>query len=575
MPEVAYAEPNGLVRRTQAATFKPDDRFYRYQWNLDQMNAERTWGIQKGKTSVAVAVLDSGVAYEDYTDPRTGQSFRKAPDWGDTQFLPGYDFVNGDAHPNDDEYHGTHVASTIAEATNNGIGMAGLAFGCAIMPVKVLDQFGEGTFFDVAEGIDYAAEYSESGTKPVKVINLSLGSEGFSQTVKNAIDRAFSGGVLVVAAAGNSGKGVVEFPANLAERPGGGRPRRAQGEGLLLEHRGGPRLRGAGRQLRPRRQRGRRSATACSSRCPTRTSWRSAATTSSATAASTGRAWRRRTWRRRRRCSSPRASPTPPRCARRSSRRRSGSAARPPTAATTPTASASSGPRRPCRGWASTSARSRRRGAHDHPPGPFSPPRPSSPSPRPSRAAGEFAIEAQAGYFEMAASNSASALFDSSGGGTFGGAVRYTFWRGAFVSAGARTFSKEGERVFVSGADAAVQKLGFPLSIRLTPIFATAGYRFRNGKMIVPYAAVGGSITSYKEESEVAGEAFDTDRTKTGFVGAAGLEVGRGTFRFGAEVGLLGGARRAGPRRRLEGLRRGRPRRRLRRRQADRRVLRQ
>jgi len=140
--------------------------------------------------------------------------FRKAPDWGDTLFLPGYDFVNGDAHPNDDEYHGTHVASTIAEATNNGIGVAGLAFGCAIMPVKVLDQDGEGTFFDVAEGIDYAVEYSEGGTKPVKVINLSLGSEGFSQTVKSAIDRAVSGGVVVVAAAGNSGKGVVEFPAN-------------------------------------------------------------------------------------------------------------------------------------------------------------------------------------------------------------------------------------------------------------------------------------------------------------------------------------------------------------------------
>ena len=217
MPEVAYAEPNGLVRRTQGTTFKPDDRFYRYQWNLTQVNAERTWGIQKGTSSVAVAVLDSGVAYEDYTDPRTGQAFRKAPDWGDTKFLPGWDFVNGDAHPNDDEYHGTHVASTIAEATNNGTGMAGLAFGCAIMPVKVLDQFGEGTFFDVAEGIDYATEYTESGAHPVKVINLSLGSEGFSQTVKNAIDRAISRGVVVVAAAGNSGKGLVEFPANVAD----------------------------------------------------------------------------------------------------------------------------------------------------------------------------------------------------------------------------------------------------------------------------------------------------------------------------------------------------------------------
>lgn len=215
MPEVEYAEPNGLLRHSQAATFKPDDSFYRYQWNLTQMNAERTWSIQKGQPTVAVAVLDSGVAYEDYVDPRTGQSFRKAPDWGDTKFLPGYDFVNGDDHPNDDEYHGTHVASTIAEATNNGTGVAGLAFGCAIMPVKVLDQNGEGTFFDVAEGIDYAVEHEEGGKKPVKVINLSLGSEGTSQTVRSALERAWAAGVLTVAAAGNSGKGIVEFPANL------------------------------------------------------------------------------------------------------------------------------------------------------------------------------------------------------------------------------------------------------------------------------------------------------------------------------------------------------------------------
>ena len=215
LPEVQYAEPNGLVRKSQGATFSPDDRYYKYQWNLKQVNAERTWGIQKGKTSVAVAVLDTGIAYEDYTDPRTGVVYRKAPDWGDTVFLPGYDFVNGDDHPNDDEYHGTHVSSTIAEATNNSIGMAGLAFGCAILPVKVLDADGSGTFFDVAEGVDFAAAFTQNGQHPVKVINLSLGSEGYSETLKLAIDRAYSGGVLVVAAAGNSAKNTVEFPANL------------------------------------------------------------------------------------------------------------------------------------------------------------------------------------------------------------------------------------------------------------------------------------------------------------------------------------------------------------------------
>ncbi len=212
---VQYAEPNGLVRHSQAVTFTPNDQYYKYQWNLKMMNAERTWGIQKGASSVAVAVLDTGVAYEDYTDPLTGISYKKAPDWGDTVFLPGYDFVNGDTHPNDDEWHGTHVASTIAEATNNGLGVAGLAFGCAILPVKVLDADGSGTFFDVAEGIDFAVNFAQNGQHPVKVINLSLGSEGYSETMKQAIDRAFAQGILVVAAAGNSAKAAVEFPASL------------------------------------------------------------------------------------------------------------------------------------------------------------------------------------------------------------------------------------------------------------------------------------------------------------------------------------------------------------------------
>lgn len=214
LPGVAWAEPNGFVWADQAVTFTPNDTFYRVQWNLRQVDAERTWGIQRGKSSVAVAVLDTGVAYEDYADPRTGQQFRKAPDWGDTRFLPGYDFINDDAHPNDDRDHGTHVASTIAEATNNGLGVAGLAFGCAIMPVKVLGANGVGTFFALADGIDYAISYTENGQRPVKVINLSLSSSSFNQTVKSAIDRAAAAGVLVVASAGNNGAPSVNFPAD-------------------------------------------------------------------------------------------------------------------------------------------------------------------------------------------------------------------------------------------------------------------------------------------------------------------------------------------------------------------------
>jgi serine protease len=223
MPEVLYAEPNRIVRATQAATFRPNDTFYRYQWNLTQMNAERTWAIQKGTPSVAVAVLDTGVAYEDYRDPVTGQAFRKAPDWGDTVFLAGFDFVNNDSHPNDDAYHGTHVASTIAEGTNNGLGMAGLAFGCAILPVKILDENGVGDDFALAEGIDFATDFRDGDRNPVKVINLSLGGPEPDpvedaltiMTVTTAVDRALAAGILVVAAAGNAGTGGLDFPASL------------------------------------------------------------------------------------------------------------------------------------------------------------------------------------------------------------------------------------------------------------------------------------------------------------------------------------------------------------------------
>jgi serine protease len=216
MAEVEYSEPNGLVHASQAETFTPNDPLFKYQWNLKQVGAERTWAIQKGKATVGVAVLDTGAAYEDYADPVSGRVYYKAPDWGDTVFLPGYDFVNMDSHPNDDEYHGTHVASTIAEGTDNALEMAGLAFGCAIMPVKVLDETGGGTFFDVAQGIDYATSYTEGGEHPVKVINMSLGTDTSSETVRQAVDRAHAAGIVIVAAGGNSGHEGIDFPASLS-----------------------------------------------------------------------------------------------------------------------------------------------------------------------------------------------------------------------------------------------------------------------------------------------------------------------------------------------------------------------
>ena len=211
LPEVDYAEPNGRVRAFQAGSrFTPNDTLFDLQWHMKLLDAERTWAIQKGDPSVAVAVIDTGVAYENFGP------FRKAPDFGGTVFLPGFNVLDGSSHANDDNFHGTHVASTIAEATDNSVGVTGLAFGSALMPIKVLDSEGLGSFFDVAEGVDFAVDFTQNGTRPVKVINLSLGGDSPSLTLERAIDRAVEMGVVVVAAAGNEGSGSISFPATMA-----------------------------------------------------------------------------------------------------------------------------------------------------------------------------------------------------------------------------------------------------------------------------------------------------------------------------------------------------------------------
>jgi len=204
-PEVEYAEPNAIFRASQARRMTPNDTLFSFQWHMELIDAPRTWAIQTGDRSVVVAVLDTGIAYEDFGP------FRKAPDFGTTVFVAGFDFINNDTHPNDDNFHGTHVASVIAEATNNGTGVAGLAFGTALMPVKVLDAEGFGDTFSIAEGIDFAAADND-----VKVINMSLGGGGTSNSISTAITRAVGRGVTVVAAAGNDGEGTISFPASLS-----------------------------------------------------------------------------------------------------------------------------------------------------------------------------------------------------------------------------------------------------------------------------------------------------------------------------------------------------------------------
>ncbi len=193
---VTYAEPNYLVK----AFAVPNDPYYVYQWNFQQIKIPEAWSSAVGQ-DVIVAVVDTGVAYENYWP------YSQAPDLKGTQFVSGYDFVDNDAHPNDANGHGTHIAGTIAQTTNNSLGTAGIAYRAKIMPIRVLGKDGSGTYADTAEGIIWAVDHG------AKVINLSLGGAYPGQVMADAIAYARSHKVLVVAAVGNSGLGSVAYPA--------------------------------------------------------------------------------------------------------------------------------------------------------------------------------------------------------------------------------------------------------------------------------------------------------------------------------------------------------------------------
>lgn len=194
-PAIELAEPNYY----RYADFAPNDPYYSYQWHFPRIQMPSAWDVSNG-AGVTVAVIDTGVAYEDY------DSYAKAPDLGGTTFVAGWDFINNDAHPNDDNSHGTHVAGTIAQTTNNGMGVAGIAYGASIMPVKVLDSEGSGTDQGVADGIAWAVDNG------AQVINLSLGGSPPSSILEDAVNYAYAHGVTVVAAAGNENSSVI-YPA--------------------------------------------------------------------------------------------------------------------------------------------------------------------------------------------------------------------------------------------------------------------------------------------------------------------------------------------------------------------------
>ncbi|MBA3261744.1 MAG: S8 family serine peptidase [Thermoleophilaceae bacterium] len=217
-PEVAYAVPNYVAH---AAQFTPNDPLLRRQWNFTGtfgIGMPEAWALASaagapGGRGAVVAVLDSGVAFERYG------GFRRAPDLYRSTFVRPWDFVDHDRHPNDRYGHGTHVTGTIAQATNNGVGVAGAAYGVKVMPLKVLDDWGQGDSVAIAKAIRYAARHGAD------VINLSLEFErsvvaAEIPEILAAIRYARGRGAVIVAAAGNTGHKFlrrVAYPARASE----------------------------------------------------------------------------------------------------------------------------------------------------------------------------------------------------------------------------------------------------------------------------------------------------------------------------------------------------------------------
>ncbi|MGZ4215716.1 MAG: S8 family serine peptidase [Solirubrobacteraceae bacterium] len=220
-PGVAYAVPNYIAH--VAGSWIPNDPglkgrsaggWQKVQWNFlgaAGVNAPAAWANLRarhrpGGKGVTVAILDTGVAY------RNWKGFRKAPDFTNTKFVHPYDFVANNPFPLDREGHGTFVAGIVGESTNNHVGLAGIAYGASIMPVRVLDADGTGDAATISKGIRYAADHG------ARVINLSLEfdpsvNSGDIPGILSAIRYAHGRGALVVAASGNEGIEQIAYPA--------------------------------------------------------------------------------------------------------------------------------------------------------------------------------------------------------------------------------------------------------------------------------------------------------------------------------------------------------------------------
>jgi thermitase len=188
-----YIEPNFKFK----ANFIPNDPYWNQQWGPSKVGADLAWDTQKGSSSVLVAVIDTGVDWH-HTDLAAN-------------YVPlGYDWVNNDTNPLDDNGHGTHCAGIIAATLNNSVGIAGLAQ-VRIMAEKGLDKYGEGNEADLAKAIIHAVDQGAN------ILSNSWGGYEESTLLHDAVKYAYEKGALIIAAAGNNAWDIKLFPAGYDE----------------------------------------------------------------------------------------------------------------------------------------------------------------------------------------------------------------------------------------------------------------------------------------------------------------------------------------------------------------------
>lgn len=191
------------------AHYVPNDPYYVSDslWGIEYINADDLygWDYTQALSTVVIAVIDTGM---DMDHPDLAASLASV-DRGDGVMVNGYDAVSTDYNPEDGHGHGTHCAGTAAGIVNNGIGVAGVAGGAKILPIKVLSDSGTGTSVDVAEGIEWAVDHGAD------VISMSLGSSSPSQVELDAVNYAYANGVVVIAATGNDSNNWDSGPADI------------------------------------------------------------------------------------------------------------------------------------------------------------------------------------------------------------------------------------------------------------------------------------------------------------------------------------------------------------------------